>query len=299
MFTNTPAFLSSLFQKLEHRDHHSWFLNFLKEFFAFGIKQLLCCIFPAFIILILLISRKIELPFLYRYDFLLLMCIAMQALMYFTKMETKDELLVITLFHMIGLMMEIFKVHMGSWSYPEEGWTKVSGVPLYSGFMYASVASYICQAWRWFELKVSGWPGKLWAIGICITIYLNFFTHHFVYDLRYLIIPLLVIIFFKTRVHFHTNGNIRQMPLVISFLLIGFFVWIAENIATFLGAWKYTYQHAGWQMVTTGKIASWFLMIVISIIIVIELKFIKRRREGITVDKGNVRLSGSSKIYIP
>ncbi|HUM45295.1 MAG TPA: DUF817 domain-containing protein [Chitinophagales bacterium] len=277
-----------MFQKLEHSDHHAAFLNFLKEFFAFGIKQVLCCIFPAFIFFILLLSRKIELPFLYRYDFLLLMCIAMQAVMYFTKMETKDELLVITLFHLIGLAMEIFKVHMGSWSYPEEGWTKVFRVPLYSGFMYASVASYICQAWRWFELKITGWPGAIWAIGICITIYLNFFTHHFVYDLRYLIIPLLLIIFFKTKVYFHTNGHIRRMPLVVSFLLIGFFVWIAENIATFLGAWKYTYQHSGWQMVTTGKITSWFLMIVISIIIVIELKFIKQRREGVKENKGTV-----------
>lgn len=44
------------------------------------------------------------------------------------------------MFHLIGLALEIFKVHMGSWSYPEEGYVKIFGVPLYSGFMYASVA---------------------------------------------------------------------------------------------------------------------------------------------------------------
>lgn len=287
MITPLPLFTPA-FRRLANHPDGSYLSDFGKEFLTFGIKQLLSCIFPAFIFFILLLSRKIQLPFLYRYDFLLLMCIGMQAMMYFTRMETKDELLVITLFHLIGLAMEIFKVHMGSWSYPEEGWTKISGVPLYSGFMYASVASYICQAWRWFELKITGWPGSVWAIGSCLLIYLNFFTHHFFYDLRFFIIPVLIILFYKTKVHFHTNGHLRKMPLVVSFLLIGFFVWIAENMATFLGAWKYAYQHAGWQMVTTGKITSWFLMIVISIIIIIELKLIKQQQDGRSGTKGEI-----------
>ena len=32
------------------------------------------------------------------------------------------------------------------------------------------------------------------------------------------------------------------MPLVLSFVLIGFFIWIAENIATFFSAWEYPNQ---------------------------------------------------------
>jgi uncharacterized membrane protein YoaT (DUF817 family) len=62
-------------------------------------------------------------------------------MMVYLKLETIDELKVICLFHIIGLILELYKVHMGSWSYPEEGWSKIQGVPLYSGFMYASVAS--------------------------------------------------------------------------------------------------------------------------------------------------------------
>lgn len=287
--TGIPLLLSSLLQKLEPDSSDTTLKNFLKEFVAFGIKQMLSCIFPAFIFLMLMISGKIHLPFLYRYDFLLLACISMQAFMYFTKMETKDELLVITMFHLIGLAMEIFKVHMGSWSYPETAYTKVFGVPLYSGFMYASVASYICQAWRWFDLKVVRWPGSFRAIAVTIVIYLNFFTHHFMYDLRYVITVLLVLIFFKTKVRFCTNGIVRSMPLTVAFMLIGFFVWIAENIATFFGAWKYAYQHQSWQMVNSGKITSWFLMIVISVIIVIELKFVKARSaQAAALQKSNV-----------
>ncbi len=64
----------------------------------------------------------------------------MQWIMYKTGLETKDELKVITAFHLIGLLLEIYKVHFGSWSYPEEAYSKIFGVPLYSGFMHASVA---------------------------------------------------------------------------------------------------------------------------------------------------------------
>src|SRR3712207_8701203 len=45
-----------------------------------------------------------------------------------------------------------------SWSYPEQGFFEVFGVPLYSGFMYASVASYMCQAWRLLDLDLKNYP---------------------------------------------------------------------------------------------------------------------------------------------
>jgi len=65
-------------------------------------------------------------------------------------------------YHLIGLVLELFKVHMGSWSYPEEAYSKVFGVPLYSGFMYASVASYLCQAWRRLDVRLIDWPQAAW-----------------------------------------------------------------------------------------------------------------------------------------
>lgn len=36
------------------------------------------------------------------------------------KLESLDEVKVIGVFHLIGLALELYKVHMGSWSYPEE-----------------------------------------------------------------------------------------------------------------------------------------------------------------------------------
>ena len=252
--------------------------NFVKESVAFGLKQFAACLFPGFIFCMLIVSRIIEIPLLPRYDFLLITCLAMQAFMYFSKLESAMELLVITMFHLLGLAMEIYKVHMGSWYYPEFAYSKFYGVPLYSGFMYASVGSYVCQAWRWLDLRLENWPGIGIAGVISSAIYLNFFTHHFIYDFRWIITVVLIVAFWKTRIVFATNARDRKMPLVLSFLLIGFFIWIGENIATFLGAWKYASQHEGWRMVSVGKISSWFLLVVLSIVIVIQLKFIRGKR---------------------
>ena len=249
--------------------------DFTKEFTAFVFKNVLSCIFPAFIFSALIVSKLIHIPYVPRYDFLLIACLGMQAWMYFTKLETASELLVITMFHLLGLMMEIYKVSKGSWSYPEFAYSKISGVPLYSGFMYASVGSFVCQAWRHFQLRLEHWPGMMVAASISAAIYINFFTHHFVYDFRWIITLVLIIAFWKTKFVFKANHIDRRIPLVLSFFLIGFFIWIGENMATFLGAWKYTTQHEGWKMVSVGKISSWFLLVVLSIVIVVQLKFTK------------------------
>jgi uncharacterized membrane protein YoaT (DUF817 family) len=228
----------------------------------------------------LVLSNLLHIPYIPRYDFLLVACIGMQAFMYFSKMESGMELLVITMFHLLGITMEIYKVGMGSWVYPEFGYTKVLGVPLYSGFMYASVGSYVCQAWRRFDVKLENWPGILPAALISMAIYLNFFTHHYIYDMRWMLTLLLIVVFWKTRIWFITRTAVRKMPMVFSFLLIGFFIWVAENMATYLGAWKYASQHEGWKMVSIGKISSWFLLVVLSIVIVVQLKLVRGKTQS-------------------
>ncbi|HZV68557.1 MAG TPA: DUF817 domain-containing protein [Saprospiraceae bacterium] len=248
-----------------------------KESIAFGFKNILSCLFPGFIFCMLIVSRLIHIPYLPRYDFLLVTCICMQAFMYFSNLESGLELLVITMFHLLGLTLEIYKVSMGSWAYPEFGFSKILGVPLYSGFMYASVGSYVCQAWRWFDLNLENWPGIFVAGLISLAIYVNFFTHHFILDMRWILSIILILAFWKTKVVFTANKVERKMPMVLSFLLIGFFIWIGENIATYFGAWKYASQHEGWKMVSIGKISSWFLLVVLSIVIVVQLKLIKNK----------------------
>lgn len=250
-------------------------MKFIRSLFQFAWLQALSCIFPVIIFGTLALTKIVEVPGIHRYDLILLICLLAQAGMVVFKMETLDELKVICVFHLIGLGLELYKVHMGSWSYPEAGWSKVFGVPLYSGFMYASVASYICQAWRRMELRMTGWPRAVFTVLLCAAIYFNFFTHHYIWDFRWVLTALLVVVFWRTKVHFTLLGKTYWMPLTLSFLLIGFFIWIAENISTFLGAWSYPDQERVWRIVHIGKISSWFLLVVISVIIVAQLKRVK------------------------
>ncbi|WP_102029068.1 DUF817 domain-containing protein [Salirhabdus sp. Marseille-P4669] len=250
-------------------------MNAMKQLVHFGWEQALSCLFPVVIFASLAITQLISLPLLPRYDWLLLICIIMQWFMVHSGLETRDELKVITLFHIIGLALEIFKVHMGSWAYPEEGNFKIFGVPLYSGFMYASVASYLCQAWRRLNIELINWP-PFWAVvPLAAAIYLNFFTHHYWIDIRYWLAGLVVLVFWQASVSYKVNGKRYRMPIVLSFILIGFFIWIAENIATFFGAWEYPNQRDSWSLVHLGKLSSWLLLIIVSFLIVATLKQVK------------------------
>lgn len=250
-------------------------MKYVKIIIRFGYQQALSCIFPIAVFFILAVSKLIAIPFLPRYDFILIVCIIVQLLLYHFKLETLDELKVISMFHIVGLVLEIFKVHVGSWTYPEQAVLKFLGVPLYSGFMYASVASYICQAWRRLDLEFTDWPDNYTTYTIACLIYLNFFTHHILPDIRWIIILVLFILFGKTKVFFKIDQQRYDMQVILSFLLIGSFIWLAENIATFLGAWQYPDQIQGWHMVHLGKISSWYLLVIISIIIVANLKHLK------------------------
>ncbi len=214
---------------------------------------------------------------MYRYDFLFLVALVLQALLVIVKIETVDELKVICVFHVLGLVLEIFKTHpaIGSWTYPEAGCFKILNVPLYSGFMYAAVASYIIQAWRWLKLRIVDHPPTKYVWVLAILIYLNFFTHHFLFDIRWALIAVTCFIFWKTQVYFTPRQHEYKMPLLLSFVLIGFFIWVAENIATFYGAWKYPNQMNVWSRVHIGKWNSWSLLVIMTFIVVTNLKIIK------------------------
>lgn len=250
----------------------------LQQLVRFGWQQALSCVFPVVIFASLALTQWFPLPWLPRYDWLLIICLAMQVWMVRSGLETHDELKVITVFHLIGLALELFKVHMGSWSYPEEGWTKVNGVPLYSGFMYASVASYLCQAWRRLKVDLVRFPPLWLVVPLAASIYLNFFTHHYWIDVRWWLSALVLIVFWRTWVTYEVGGKPYRMPLTLSFVLIGFFIWIAENVATFFSAWRYPNQSDGWHLVHLGKISSWLLLVIISFLIVAALKRVKGRK---------------------
>jgi uncharacterized membrane protein YoaT (DUF817 family) len=184
--------------------------------------------------------------------------------------------LVICGFHLLGLALEVFKVAQGSWSYPGEATLAVGGVPLFSGFMYAAVGSYVCQAWRTFDLRVSHFRPVATTV-VAVLVYANFFTHHYVWDLRLLLAVVMLAVLRRCRVHFSVGDTRHRMPLALSFLLIGLFLWVAENAATFLGAWTYPGQVDVWEAVHTSKVGSWALLVSMSFVLVATVK----SREGV------------------
>ena len=199
-----------------------------------------------------------------RYDFLTLAAIALQLFMLATGLETRREAVVILLFHLCGTAMEIFKVSAGSWIYPEPSALRIGGVPLFSGFMYASVGSYTARAKRVFDLRFTHHP-PLWAMMLLGTAcYINFFSHHFTTDIRAVLFAASAALLWRTRVYLRVWHTYRWMPLLVGLLLVTLFIWFAENIGTFARAWIYPSQVHGWSPVGAAKIGSWYLLMLIS-----------------------------------
>lgn len=243
----------------------------------FGFVQLRCCVMPIGVFAALAAAHLLP-DAIPRYDFLLVACLALQWAMLASKLETRDELRVVCVFHVLGLALELYKVRHGSWSYPDDALSKIGGVPLYSGFMYASVASYLCQAWRNFDLRIEPRVPMAWQWTLAASIYLNFFTHHYLPDARWVLAAGVFAVYGRTIVRFTVGERRFTLPLPASFVLIGLFVWIAENLATAFGAWQYPHQADGWRLVDFGKFSSWCLLVIVSFIVVAALKDVKAAR---------------------
>lgn len=243
-----------------------------KRFGWFAANEAASAVFGISVFAWLALTKLVHIPGLPRYDLILLLCLAVQVALVRAKWESVNELKVICCFHVLGLCLELFKVQTGSWSYPEHAYLKFWGVPLYSGFMYASVGSYVCQAWRRFSLRLLRPPSIVLALAVATGIYINFFTELVLPDFRWLLAALAVVVYWRTKVSFKVYDRRIRMPLSLSFLLIGLFIWIAENICTRLGAWKYPYQQDGWTLVHSSKIGSWCLLVILSVVLVAALK---------------------------
>jgi uncharacterized membrane protein YoaT (DUF817 family) len=251
----------------------------LTEFLWFGIKEARACLFAGLFFLAVFGLPRAGFLGVPRYDLLLLIAVAIQAWMVWAKLETWDELKAITLFHVIGFGLEVFKTSssIGSWSYPDFAYTKLFGVPLFSGFMYAAVGSYIIQSWRLLDMRIRHHP-PYWMAGlVALMIYANFFTHHYIPDLRWYLAALALGLYARTTIIFRPLDRDRTMPLLVGFLLVGFFIWLAENISTFFGIWRYPDQLGAWTTVHVGKWSSWSLLVVMTFTIVANLKHLKER----------------------
>lgn len=241
----------------------------LAEFILFGLKMAWSCLFGAAMLGLLILTYVFWPPDapVYRYDALFAAAVALQVLMLALKLETPEEARVIFLYHVVGTAMEVFKTHMGSWTYPEEALIRIGGVPLFTGFMYACVGSFIARASRVMDLRYRHYP-PAWATWVlAAVIYVNFFSHHYVPDLRIGIFAVIGLLFWRTWIVFRVDKKDRRMPFILANLLTAFFLWVAENIGTFTRTWVYPDQDV-WKMVSLHKMGAWALLLILSFVMV-------------------------------
>lgn len=239
------------------------------EFVMFVLKQGWACLFGALLLAGLLVSDALWQPDwpVARYDALLIYAIGLQAAFLALRLETWREVRVIALFHLTGTAMEIFKVNAGSWSYPEPALLKLWDVPLFSGFMYASVGSYMARVIRIFEMRFAPYPAFGWTVLLAVAIYVNFFAHHYLPDIRAVLFGATVLLYLRTRIWFRIGARLYWMPLPVAAALSSIFLWIAENIGTGTGTWIYAGgSHLDW--VSLGKMGSWYLLLYVSFVTV-------------------------------
>ncbi len=240
------------------------------EFIRFGFKQAWACLFGGIMVALIagtyfVYPAGAALP---RYDFLVLASISVQLALLALRMETLEEARVILLFHAVGTVMEIFKTAVGSWTYPEASFLRIGGVPLFTGFMYGAIGSYIARSWRLFDYRFERHPSTLAMVVLACAIYANFFTNHWGFDLRWLLFVWALGVFGRGVIHFRVWRVHRRMPMLVACGLTAAFIWIAENVGTYSRVWLYPHQAEVWSPVGLGKFSSWFLLLIISYVMV-------------------------------
>jgi len=261
-----------------HAKRAKWHASFVKgpvtqfifEFVSFGVKQAWACLFGGLMLAVLLGTYLYypENAPMARYDFITLMGLAIQICLLAFKLETFEEARIILIFHIVGTVMEIFKTHVGSWVYPEPSVLRIADVPLFSGFMYACVGSYLARVWRIFDFKFTRFPSLKWQALIAVLAYLNFFSHHYGPDIRNILFLASAFLYVPCFVWFKPDEKHRPMPMFIGLILVALFIWFAENIGTYAKAWAYPGQEHGWAMVSPAKLGAWYLLMLISFVLV-------------------------------
>ena len=240
------------------------------EFLAFGLKQAWACLFGGLFLSVVLASAFLwpKSASFARYDFLVLVAVAIQIAMLALKLEKPSEAVVILVFHIVGTGMELFKTRVGSWTYPEASYLHIGAVPLFSGFMYAAVGSYLARVTRIFDFHFKHYPKVIFTLVLAIAIYVNFFSHHFIVDLRIALFVFTAMLFWRTKVCYRVFRRWHEMPLLLGFALVALFIWIAENIGSWSKVWLYPNQTHEWAWVSLGKFGSWYLLMIISFVLV-------------------------------
>lgn len=209
----------------------------------------------------------------YRYDYLFFCAIFIQGLMLYFRMESWQEAKVIALFHVMAMIMELVLTapNIGSWQYPEPAILKILTVPLFAGFMYSAIGSFFARSIRLFYISFEKLPSFINMLALALCAYINFISKFFISDIRGILFVWSILIFWKTKVNFQVLSHAWHLPMLPVLLFLAFLIWIAENISTFYDIWVYPSQVDGWHIVWWGKIGSWYLLLLLSLVLVMKI----------------------------
>ena len=250
----------------------------------FGTKAASAALFG----LLLLIAFAVTAPMgsqeyygFFRYDYLFFYALSIQVCLIYLKLESWAEAKVIALFHIMAMGMEIFLTHpaIASWQYPQPAVFKLLTVPLVAGFMYSAVGSFFARSLRLYKVSFENLPRFSNMLCLAVLSYLNFMTKFFIPDYRLVLFAWSIIIFWKTKLYFQLSDSRFKVPMLPILLLLAFLIWIAENISTFYKIWLYPSQVDAWHMVGWGKLGSWYLLLLLSLVLVLKILG-KRDKKG-------------------
>jgi uncharacterized membrane protein YoaT (DUF817 family) len=251
-------------------------ISFFKSCFEFSFKAASAALFGILLLIAFALSASMgnqEFYGLFRYDYLLFYALIIQACLLYLKLESWAEAKVIALFHIMAMGMEIFLTHpqIASWQYPQPAVFKILTVPLFAGFMYSAVGSFFARSLRLYQVSFEKLPSFPNMLVLAVFSYINFMSKFFVPDIRLFLFAWSVIIFCKTRISFQLQQHQLQLPMLPVLIVLAFIIWIAENISTFYRIWLYPSQVDAWHMVGWGKMGSWYLLLLLSLVLVLKI----------------------------
>ncbi|MGE8560266.1 MAG: DUF817 family protein, partial [Acinetobacter sp.] len=124
---------------------------------------------------------------------------------------------------------------------------------------------------RLYQVSFEKLPSFPNMMALAVFSYINFMSKFFVPDIRLLLFAWSMIIFWKTKIRFKLQQHQFQLPLLPVLLILAFIIWIAENISTFYKIWLYPSQVDAWHMVGWGKLGSWYLLLLLSLVLVLRI----------------------------
>jgi len=249
---------------------------YLKPLFEFLLKAASAALFGILLLIAFVITAAMgshEFYGFFRYDYLLFYALIIQICLLYLKLESWAEAKVIALFHIMAMGMEIFLTHpqIASWQYPQPAIFKILTVPLFAGFMYSAVGSFFARSLRLYQVSFLRLPTFANMLGLAVLSYINFMSKFFIPDFRFVLFLWSIVIFWKTKIRFKLNQYHLQLPILPVLVILAFLIWIAENISTFNKIWLYPSQVNSWHMVGWGKLGSWYLLLLLSLVLVLKI----------------------------